>query len=97
MTQRYIDGLVWLVCLEHFDGACAYCGATSVRLTADHLLARSKGGGNTADNIVPACEDCNEDKADQEWRDWLLQRPGFSQERMNRIFSWRRVIKQARL
>jgi 5-methylcytosine-specific restriction endonuclease McrA len=31
----------------------------SLRCTAEHLHARSDGGGNTADNVVAACWYCN--------------------------------------
>jgi 5-methylcytosine-specific restriction endonuclease McrA len=41
------------------DGhACQYCG-TKKRLTLDHVVPRSKGGGHAWDNVVTACESCN--------------------------------------
>ncbi|MEB3336903.1 MAG: HNH endonuclease [Leptolyngbyaceae bacterium] len=47
------------------DGhACQYCGSTR-RLTLDHVLPRSKGGGHTWDNVVAACEPCNHGKGDR--------------------------------
>lgn len=30
----------------------------------DHLTPRSKGGQTSMDNIAPACEPCNQKKAD---------------------------------
>ena len=44
----------WYDCLDRFDNACAYCGATGT-LERDHVIPLSKGGSNTIDNIVPAC------------------------------------------
>jgi len=45
------------------DGlACCYCGATledGCRLTLDHLIPHSLGGGNDTTNLVTACLICN--------------------------------------
>lgn len=79
----------------YFGGECAYCGCTRERLTADHLVPRGRGGGNTPDNIVPACYSCNQAKGTKDWRDFLMSLDNFSQERMNRIFNWRRIASQA--
>lgn len=47
------------------DGhTCQYCGSTK-NLTLDHVLPRSKGGGNTWENVVTACEKCNSLKGDR--------------------------------
>ncbi len=43
---------------------CQYCG-TSGRLTVDHVVPRSKGGGSSWDNIVTSCAPCNLRKADR--------------------------------
>lgn len=44
---------------------CVYCGARDKRkLTIDHVVPQSKGGGNTWDNLVTACLSCNHAKAD---------------------------------
>ncbi|WP_315922044.1 HNH endonuclease signature motif containing protein [Mesorhizobium sp. SP-1A] len=47
--------------LTTFDNKCAYCydRLTSRTVTADHFKARSKGGLDHAENIVPACRPCN--------------------------------------
>ena len=44
---------------------CAYCGRRSSDLTLDHVIPRSRGGHNTWDNLVSACQDCNHRKADR--------------------------------
>jgi len=46
------------------DGhACVYCGATAessgARLHLDHLVPKSAGGLDAADNLVTACGRCN--------------------------------------
>ena len=47
---------------------CPYCGAAmrDVRPpTRDHILARSRGGGDGAVNIAIVCSPCNNDKGDK--------------------------------
>ena len=41
------------------DGySCQYCGSTR-DLTIDHVIPRSKGGGNELKNLKPICSSCN--------------------------------------
>jgi hypothetical protein len=41
------------------DGhSCQYCGSTR-NLTIDHVIPRSKGGGDTWENLVACCDKCN--------------------------------------
>lgn len=50
------------------DGfACQYCGAQppAVVLVVDHIHAVSHGGASTIDNLVTACEACNQGKSDR--------------------------------
>lgn len=42
---------------------CAYCGGRGT--TIDHVLPKSRGGGDTWTNLVAACERCNGRKADR--------------------------------
>lgn len=46
-------------------GCCAYCGATDLELTMDHVVPLSKGGPHSPDNVVPACRICNCRKSDK--------------------------------
>lgn len=43
---------------------CQYCGCggNTRTLTIDHVMPRSRGGGNTWDNVVAACGKCNHRK-----------------------------------
>lgn len=43
------------------NNTCQYCGAKS-KLTIDHVIPRSKGGGDTWENLVVACSSCNTKK-----------------------------------
>ena len=44
--------------------SCQYCGSTK-HLTLDHVIPVSKGGKNSWDNVVTACETCNNRKGDR--------------------------------
>jgi 5-methylcytosine-specific restriction endonuclease McrA len=47
------------------DGqACVYCNAKE-HLTLDHVLPRSRGGRDSWDNLVTACQRCNTEKGDR--------------------------------
>lgn len=43
---------------------CQYCGSTK-SLTIDHVVAKSRGGNDTWDNLVVACSPCNTKKGDK--------------------------------
>jgi hypothetical protein len=43
---------------------CTYCGSKR-NLTIDHIIPKSKGGGNTWMNLVTSCSSCNRLKGDK--------------------------------
>ncbi|NJL02852.1 MAG: HNH endonuclease [Spirulinaceae cyanobacterium RM2_2_10] len=45
--------------LERDDQTCQYCSYRGDGLTLDHVLPRSRGGGDTWENLVAACVRCN--------------------------------------
>lgn len=49
---------------------CVFCG-TRDHLQVDHLIPKSRGGGDTADNVVWACIRCNASRGDQGVFQWL--------------------------
>ena len=64
-------GAIGDVTLEDFerlcqeaDGKCLCCGRKA-RLTMDHIVPLSKGGGNDISNIQPLCMTCNNKKNDR--------------------------------
>jgi 5-methylcytosine-specific restriction endonuclease McrA len=65
---------------EHWDAikaawaGCAYCGDTAGPLQRDCVLALSRGGRYTLDNIVPACRSCNTSKCNDEVTGWLRRK-----------------------
>lgn len=40
-------------------GVCGLCGCGAVRGNLDHLIPRSRGGANTATNLILTCTRCN--------------------------------------
>jgi 5-methylcytosine-specific restriction endonuclease McrA len=54
---------------------CAYCNTrlTKQTRTRDHVIPRSRGGGNE-DNLVPSCAPCNRAKADDALLIYMLRR-----------------------
>lgn len=87
----------WKEVLIYFNGECAYCGCTprrSVKLTKDHVVPISTGGRTVPSNMVPACSSCNSSKNSEEFKTWFMKQPFFSQERLNRVFKWRAIMKE---
>lgn len=53
---------------------CAYCGVTDRPLQRDCVMAISRGGRYTIDNVVPACASCNTSKCNDEVTGWLRRK-----------------------
>jgi 5-methylcytosine-specific restriction endonuclease McrA len=51
-----------------WGGLCCYCDAPAEHL--DHVEPLSRGGRDVLSNVVPACADCNLDKAAQTLAEW---------------------------
>ena len=64
----------WDALQQAWGGGCAYCGATNTPLHRDCVLALSRGGRYTLDNIVPACPSCNTSKCNEEVTAWLRRK-----------------------
>jgi len=61
------------------DGySCCYCGSRKGPMTVDHVVPRHRGGQDTWDNLVCACDRCNNKKGDRTLSEAgmkLLRRP----------------------
>ena len=55
-------------------GGCAYCGKATANLQRDCVLAISRGGRYTLENIAPACGPCNASKCNDEVTGWLRRK-----------------------
>lgn len=51
----------WNRAANKCEGRCWFCGVKPDpgMLTVDHAKPRSRGGGNWDDNLLPACDYCN--------------------------------------
>ncbi len=47
------------------NGVCQYCGSTTGNMTVDHVIPKLRGGGDTWENLVCACERCNNKKGNR--------------------------------
>ncbi|MBE1549223.1 5-methylcytosine-specific restriction endonuclease McrA [Mycobacterium sp. OAS707] len=63
----------WAAIQAAWNG-CAYCGATDTPLQRDCVMAISRGGRYTIDNVVPACASCNTSKCNEEVTTWLRRK-----------------------
>lgn len=50
--------------LKRDNNCCQYCGS-SQDLTIDHVVPRSRGGRDSWQNLVAACNECNLQKGDR--------------------------------
>jgi 5-methylcytosine-specific restriction endonuclease McrA len=78
--KRRVDAVVndltaeqWTAIRAAWNG-CAYCGANDVPLQRDCVMAISRGGRYTVDNVVPACAACNASKCNDEVTGWLRRK-----------------------
>jgi|SRR5687768_4236478 len=77
---------------------CMACGrdlkdAEPRDLTLDHLIPRSKGGGNDPRNIILVCLSCNSRRQAKPWREAY---PGGSHARIKRVIRRKLNLKLAR-
>src|SRR5688572_10198101 len=72
-VEHDLTDAVWTQ-LQAAGGGCAYCGATDTTLQRDCVLAISRGGRYTLDNVVPACRSCNTSKCNTEVTAWLRRK-----------------------
>lgn len=72
-VEHDLSGAQWAALTAAWDG-CAYCGATDRPLQRDCVLAVSRGGRYTLDNVVPACGPCNASKCNDEVTGWLRRK-----------------------
>lgn len=74
-TRNSVSGSDWIwfttrIAIYMRDGeACLACGATE-GLSLDHVIPKSKGGHNRADNLVTLCMRCNRDRYLRPMTEW---------------------------
>jgi 5-methylcytosine-specific restriction endonuclease McrA len=72
-VEHDLSGEQWSALKEAWGG-CAYCGIADKPLQRDCVLAISRGGRYTLENIVPACGSCNTSKCNDEVTGWLRRK-----------------------
>jgi 5-methylcytosine-specific restriction endonuclease McrA len=74
---------------------CAYSGATDKPLQKDCVMAISRGGRYTIDNVVPACASCNTSKCNDEVTSWLRRKRLDEAKFLERYIEIRRALVPA--
>ena len=75
--------------MERDEHSCQYCGRRldASRLTIDHVIPRSRGGQTVWENVVAACNRCNDGKGDR-----TLEQAGMHLERPPRRPRWAATV-----
>lgn len=70
----------WLKKLERHGLKCHYCGMalTMLMVVKEHLTPLCRGGSDTINNVVPACQPCNQSKAWRTEKEFALERSRLS-------------------
>ena len=75
----------WRQSIAFFGYSCAYCGVNNKKITKDHFIPVSKGGGLTRINILPACSSCNSSKHNKDFLKWYRNSEVYSKSREQKI------------
>ncbi|MEO5711771.1 MAG: HNH endonuclease [Nocardioidaceae bacterium] len=73
-VEHDLSDAEWAALKTAWGSSCAYCGAADKPLQRDCVLALSRGGRYTLDNIAPACGSCNASKCNDEVTGWLRRK-----------------------
>jgi hypothetical protein len=69
MPEQHISAELRQRVIERAHGCCEYCRSqakyATQSLSVEHILARTKGGTTTPDNLALACQGCNNHKYDK--------------------------------
>ena len=63
----------WAALIDAWGG-CAYCETSDGPFQKDTVLAISRGGRYTLDNVVPSCRSCNASKCNDEVTGWMRRK-----------------------
>lgn len=55
---------------EEADGCCYYCQQPMNRVFVDHVIPRSRGGGDDLENLVACCSSCSSRKGTSTPLEW---------------------------
>lgn len=84
----------WAALKSAWNG-CAYCGVSDKPLQRDCVMAISRGGRYTIDNVVPACAACNASKCNDEVTGWMRRKRLDERTFLTRYIEIRNAMAQA--
>lgn len=82
----------WTALQAHWGG-CAYCENDVGPFQKDTVLAISRGGRYTLDNVVPACRSCNASKCNDEVTGWMRRKKLDEERFLVRQYEISRVLR----
>jgi 5-methylcytosine-specific restriction endonuclease McrA len=85
---RSLTAEQWEQCKIYFNYSCAYCGSSEAKLSKDHFIPLTGGGGLTYDNVIPACKACNSSKGKKDFYIWFRRQSFYSEYRENKILKY---------
>ena len=71
---------------EAWNCKCGYCGNEATSL--DHIIPRFRSGSSNRNNLLPACQKCNNQKGSEKMEEWYVQQSYFCEQKLIRIKSW---------
>jgi hypothetical protein len=72
-VKRRTSGFAKEFIEQNEDARCLYCDTnlSHENATADHIIPISKGGNNTQVNLVVCCKDCNNERGNLDFNNYL--------------------------
>jgi 5-methylcytosine-specific restriction endonuclease McrA len=72
-VKRRTSGFAKEFLEENIEANCIYCDVKldKENATADHIIPISKGGNNTQVNLVVCCKDCNNERGNLDFDEYL--------------------------
>ena len=71
---------------EAWNHSCGYCGKPATSL--DHIIPRFKSGSSNRNNLIPACQRCNNNKGSMDMEEWYRKQDYFCEVKLERIKAW---------
>jgi 5-methylcytosine-specific restriction endonuclease McrA len=71
---------------EAWNHSCGYCGKSATSL--DHIIPRFKSGSSNRNNLIPACQRCNNNKGSMDMEEWYRKQDYFCEVKLERIKAW---------